>query len=225
MCWRENLRKGRGNQMISKDVIEKVNSKPIHSKRLAGFLLLSGCRLEDVEKDDKSNSKFIFNFKNSKKTNGEIRAYFGNTNVTKREVNVITIDDLEYETLNEIYDGQFIYETDTIIVKQKKFSEKEIELALMNQTKLLAKVYDNSSDIGKDEIVMNNRGKIIELLSEMVGDDYDDPDMSTSIQEAIMQRQWQTEGLRKYCTWNGKEEDKLLRYFNPEAEIEIVYIN
>lgn len=210
--------------MISKDVIKKVNSKPIHSKRLAGFLLLSGCRLEDVEKDDKSKSKFIFNFKNSKKTNGEIQAYFGNTNLTRREVNIITINNLEYETLNEIYDGQFIYETDRIIVKQKKFSEQEIELALMNQTKLLAQVYDNSFDIGEDGVVMNNRGKIIELLSEMLGDDYDDPDMSTSIQETIMHSQWQTEGLRRYCTWNGKE-DKPLRYFNPEAEIDIVYIN
>lgn len=211
--------------MISKEVIEKVNIKPIHSKRLAGFLLLSGCRLEDVEKDDKSKSKFIFNFKNSKKTNGEIRAYFGNTNVTKREVNVITIDNLEYETLNKIYDDQFIYETDRIVVKQRKFTEQEIEEALMNQTKLLAQVYDNSFDIEEDGIEMNNRGSIIELLSEMLGDDYDDPDMSTSIQETIMQRQWQTEGLRKYCMWNGKEEDKILRYFNPEAEIDIVYID
>ncbi|MSS11758.1 hypothetical protein FYJ38_24435 [Clostridium sp. WB02_MRS01] len=210
--------------MISKDVIEKVNIKPIHSKRLVGFLLLSGCRLVDVEKDEKSESKFIFNFKNSEKTNDKIRAYFGNTSVTKREVNIITIDDLEYETLNEIYDGQFIYETDRIIVKQKKFSEQEIEEALMNHTKLLAQVYDNSFDIGEDGIEMNNRGSIIELLSEMLGDDYDDPDMSTSIQEAIMHRQWQTEGLRRYCTWNGKE-DKPLRYFNPEAEIEIVYID
>lgn len=140
------------------------------------------------------------------------------------EANIIIINNLEYETLNKIYDGQFIYDTDRIVVKQKKFSKQEIELALMNHTKLLAKVYDNSFDIGEDENEMNNRGSIIELLSEMLGDDYDDTDMSTSIQETIKNRQWQTEGLRKYCMWNGKE-DKPLRYFNPEAEIEIVYIN
>lgn len=29
----------------------EMNEKPIHSKRLAGYLLMSGCRLANVEKD------------------------------------------------------------------------------------------------------------------------------------------------------------------------------
>lgn len=62
----------------------EMNEKPIHSKRLAGYLLMSGCRLTNVEKDNED--KFIFYFKDSKKTKEHIKAFFGNLDVNKMEV-------------------------------------------------------------------------------------------------------------------------------------------
>ena len=55
----------------------EMKLKPIHSKRLAGFLLMRGCRLVNVEKD--SEDKFVFYFKNTKKTKEHIKVFFGNT--------------------------------------------------------------------------------------------------------------------------------------------------
>ena len=61
------------NKIMSLEM--KLN--PIHSKRLAGFLLMRGCRLVNVEKD--SEDKFVFYFKDTKKTKEHIKVFFGNT--------------------------------------------------------------------------------------------------------------------------------------------------
>jgi len=138
--------------------------------------------------------------------------------------NIITIDNLKYETLCKVFDHNYIYETDRIIVKQKKFTEEEIETALEKYTELLAKIFSKDADFGEEGICLDNRGKVLELLNLMADDDYAKYDnAATAIEEAIMYEQWWTEGFRKHITWNGKDK-KPLRYFNPEAKIETIFI-
>ncbi len=138
--------------------------------------------------------------------------------------NIITIDNLGYETLCKVFDHSYIYETDRIIVKQKKFTEEEIETALEKYTALLAKIFSKDADFGEEGICLNDRGKVLELLNLMADDDYANYDnAATAIEEAIMYEQWWTEGFRKHITWNGKDK-KPPRYFNPEAKIETIFI-
>lgn len=138
--------------------------------------------------------------------------------------NIITIDNLKYETLCKVFDHNYIYDTDRIIVKQKKFTYEEIETALEEYTDLLAKIFSKDADFGEDGICLNDRGKVLELLFLMAGDDYEKCDgTATAIEEAIMYEQWQIEGFRKHLTWNGKDK-KSPRYFNPEAKIETIFI-
>lgn len=138
--------------------------------------------------------------------------------------NIITIDNLKYETLCKVFDHNYIYETDRIIVKQKKFTYEEIETALEEYTALLAKIFSNDADFGEDGICLNDRGKVLELLYLMADDNYEKYDnTTTTIEEAIMFEQWRTEGFRKHLTWNGKDK-KTPRYFNPEAKIETIFI-
>jgi len=139
--------------------------------------------------------------------------------------NIITIADLEYETLKQVFDHNYIYETDRIIVKQKRFVEVQIETALEKYSALLAKIYSKDADFGEEGICLDNRGKILGLLQAMLGDNYNNHDnkIATAIEEAIMHEQWQIEGFRKHLTWNGKDK-KPLRYFNAEAKIETIFI-
>ena len=51
------------------------------------------------------------------------------------KTNYLVIDNLNYETLVKIFSTDVLYETNNIIVKQKKFSTKEIETALAEHTK------------------------------------------------------------------------------------------
>jgi len=138
--------------------------------------------------------------------------------------NVITIDDLKYETLCKVFDNNYIYETDRIIVKQKKFTEEEIESALEEYTSLLAKIFSKDADFGEEGICLNDRGKVLELLNLMADDDYAKYDnTATAFEEARMYEQWRTEEFRKHITWKNKDK-KSLRYFNPEAKIETIFI-
>lgn len=137
--------------------------------------------------------------------------------------NIITIDNLEYETLAKIFEHNCIYDTDRVIVKQKKFAEDEIEAALKKHSQILAQIHDGSIDFGEEGITLNNRGRVIDLLEDMLGDDYDEINIATAIQETLMQEQWWVEGLRKHCTWNGK--GRKPRYFNADAKIDVIYID
>ncbi len=149
--------------------------------------------------------------------------YFGNDEIVPIQ-NIITIDDLKYETLCKVFEHNYIYETDRIIVKQKKFTEEEIETALEKYTVLLAKIFSKDADFGEEGICLNNRGKVLELLNLMADDNYEKYDnTSTAIEEAIMYEQWWTEGFRKHITWKDKDK-KPPRYFNPEAKIETIFI-
>lgn len=62
---------------------ETSSEKEIYNKKLAGFLLLTGCRLLDVKKD--KNDEFVFKFKYTDKAKRNIKAYFGNGEVDMKE--------------------------------------------------------------------------------------------------------------------------------------------
>lgn len=139
--------------------------------------------------------------------------------------NIITIADLEYETLCKVFEHNYIYDTDRIIVKQKKFAEAQIEATLEQYSALLAKIYSKDADFGEEGICLDNRGKVLDLLQAMLGDNYNNHDnkIATAIEEAIMYEQWKMEGFRMHLTWNSKDK-KSSRYFNPEAKIKTIFI-
>lgn len=125
--------------------------------------------------------------------------------------NIITIDNLEYETLCKVFDHSYIYETDRIIVKQKKFTEECIQEALLRIMKMLSGEFAEGKY--KDKC-----GKVIDLLVYMLSCDEDDP---ISIQETLLFEQWWVKGLRDDCK---SSKGRKPRYFNPEAKIETIFI-
>ena len=136
----------------------------------------------------------------------------------------IIINDLSYNTLIKIFDGKILYDTNKIIIKQKRFTTEEIEKALYEQTQYLAKVYSlNQEDLEEESECLNNRGAVIDLLSDMLGDDYEDKDASTAIQEMLLFKQMELYGLRK-LVFNSYKNNRS-RYFNVNARIETKFID
>lgn len=125
--------------------------------------------------------------------------------------NIITIDNLEYETLCEVFNHEHIYETDRIIVKQKKFTYECIQEALLKVMNILSEEFTEGKY--KDKC-----GKVIDLLISMLSYDEDD---SAPIQETLLFEQWWVKGLRDDCK---PSKGRKSRYFNPEAKIETIFI-
>lgn len=125
--------------------------------------------------------------------------------------NIITIDNLEYDTLCKVFDHNYIYETDRIIVKQKKFTYECVQKALLKVMKTLTGEFAEGRY--KDKC-----GKVIDLLVYMLSCDEDDP---IAIQETLLFEQWWVKGLRDDCK---SSKGRKPRYFNPEAKIETVFI-
>lgn len=82
--------------------------------------------------------------------------------------NIITIDNLEYETLCEVFNHEHIYETDRVIVKQKKFTYENVQKALLKVMNILSGEFEEGKY--KDKC-----GKVIDLLVYMLSFDEDDP--------------------------------------------------
>lgn len=126
--------------------------------------------------------------------------------------NIITIDKLDYETLGKVFEHDYIYETDRIVIKQKKFTHEEMQKALLDFTNMLSAEFEK-------EKYKSKCGKIIDLLVYMICCDEDDP---IAIQETLLFEQWWVDGLRNYSTKGFKTGNR--RYFNPEAKIETIFI-
>ena len=125
--------------------------------------------------------------------------------------NIITIDNLEYGTLCDIFNHEHIYEADRIIVKQKKFTYENVQEELLKIMNILSEEFAEGKY--KDKC-----GKVIDLLISMLSYDEDD---STPIQEILLFEQWWVKGLRDdYKSLKGRKP----RYFNPEARIETIFI-
>ena len=125
--------------------------------------------------------------------------------------NIITIDNLEYETLCEVFNHEHLYETDRVIVKQKKFTNDDIQGALLKVMNVLSEEFEEGKY--KDKC-----GKVIDSLISMISYDEDDP---TPIQEILLSEQWWIKGLRDDCK---SQKGRKPRYFNPEARIETIFI-
>ncbi len=125
--------------------------------------------------------------------------------------NIITIDNLEYGTLCEVFNHEHIYETDRIIVKQKKFTYDDIQGALLKIMNVLSEEFEEGKY--KDKC-----GKVIDLLISILSYDEDDP---TPIQEVLLFEQWWVKGLRDDCK---PSKGRKPRYFNPEAKIVTIFI-
>lgn len=125
--------------------------------------------------------------------------------------NIITIDNLEYETLCKVFDHNYIYETDRIIVKQKKFTYECVQKALLKVMKTLTGEFAEGRY--KDKC-----GKVIDLLVYMLSCDEDD---SIAIRETLLFEQWWVKGLRDDCKFSKGRKP---RYFNPEAKIETIFV-
>lgn len=125
--------------------------------------------------------------------------------------NIITIDNLEYGTLCEVFNHEHIYETDRVIVKQKKFTYDDIHGALLKVMNVLSEEFEEGKY--KDKC-----GKVIDLLISMISYDEDDP---TPIQETLLFEQWWVKGLRDDCK---SPKGRKPRCFNPEAKIETIFI-
>lgn len=89
--------------------------------------------------------------------------------------NIITIDNLEYETLCKVFEHNYIYDTDRIIVKQKKFTYENVQETLLKVMNILSEEFEEGKY--KDKC-----GKVIDLLVYMLSCDEDDP---TPIQETF----------------------------------------
>lgn len=130
--------------------------------------------------------------------------------------NIITIDNLDYETLTQIFNIRCLYETDIIIVKQKRFSFDEIEEAYIKHCNDLAAWANGTWIIGEEESFdIEYRENIIGLIGRM----FEENDGGVkAVRETIMWEQWWVEGKRKFYSEGN------LRYFNPEAKIETIFI-
>lgn len=125
--------------------------------------------------------------------------------------NFITIDNLEYETLCKVFDHNYIYDTERIIVKQKKFSYENVQGALLKVMNIFSEEFEEGKY--KDKC-----GKVIDLLISIISYDEDDP---TPIQETLLFEQWWVKGLRDDCK---SPKGRKPRYFNPVARIETIFI-
>lgn len=135
-----------------------------------------------------------------------------------RENKVIVIGDLTYETLSKVFDNDILYDTNRIIIKQKMFTIKDVEMALAKHTKYISDVYDLQKQYDSDRTSLEDRGKVIDLLYNMLAYDLSDSsEMGTAIQETLLFRQMQLYGMRKFIY--GSESRIRKRYFNPETPI------
>lgn len=125
--------------------------------------------------------------------------------------NIITIDNLEYETICEVFNHEHLYETDRVIVKQRKFTYEDIHVALLKVMNILSEEFEEGKY--KDKC-----GKVIDLLVYMLSCDEDDP---IAIQETLLFEQWWVKGLRDDCKFSKERKP---RYFNPEARIVTIFI-
>ena len=135
-----------------------------------------------------------------------------------RENKVIIIGDLTYETLSKVFDNNLLYDTNRIIIKQKVFTNEDVEMALDEHTKYISDAYDLHKQCTSNRNSIEDRGKVIDLLSNMLAYDLSDSsEMGTAIQEVLLFRQMQLYGMRKFVY--GSESRVRKRYFNPQAPI------
>lgn len=114
--------------------------------------------------------------------------------------NVLDLSKLKVENLSQIFNQNYLYETNRIVVYIAKFTNEDIETAYKNLVEQLA---SGECNCGKAEYVLA-------LLSELRR--YDAEEIKEPIGEMITFVQWWVEGLRNHVTKDMKDK----RYFETE---------
>ena len=114
--------------------------------------------------------------------------------------NILLLDKLYVETLSQIFNQSYLYETNRVVVYLEKFTNEDIEQAYKNLVEQLA----------SGECKCDKAEYVLALLSEMQG--YDAEEIEEPIGEMITFIQWWVEGLRNHVTNNSKNR----RYFEIE---------
>lgn len=134
----------------------------------------------------------------------------------------IVIDNLSYEAMSQIFDTSILYNTNHIVVKCKKFTLEEIDVALECHSKMLLNIISPNSDDDL-EYILDNRGKIIDILIEMSCD----PESSIDcIRFELEMEQAKMDYFGKnFFDRNGMPIGlSSPNYFNPIAKIDVEYI-
>lgn len=115
--------------------------------------------------------------------------------------NIITLDKLEAKKLVQIFDANYLYETNRVVVYIGNFTTEDIE-----------KEYKNiAAQLAKGEPICEKIEYVLALLNSMRG--YDEEKFETPIGEMITFVQWWVEGLRNHVTKDVKGR----RYFETEC--------
>ena len=124
--------------------------------------------------------------------------------------NILKITDLQPETLAQIFNQNYLYETNRVIIYFRKFSYEEVE----NAYEELARKHADG------EGRCDNAEYVLALLDSMLG--YDEEEFETPIEEMITFVQWWVEGLRKHVTSGNKNR----RYFETKLfKIKFIYLD
>ena len=120
--------------------------------------------------------------------------------------NILKITDLQKKTLAEVFDPNYLYETNKVVVYLGDFTYEEVENAYRGITEDFTEYYMT--------------GQVLILLESMLG--YDEDEFDIPIAEMITFVQWWAEGLRTHVTSGNKNR----RYFSTEDfELEFVKLD
>ena len=114
--------------------------------------------------------------------------------------NILVLDKLDVETLSQIFNQSYLYETNRVVVYLGKFTDGDIEQAYKNLAEQLA----------SGECKYSKAEYVLALLNEM--QKYDAKAIENPIGEMITFIQWWVEGLRNHVTKDMKDK----RYFEVE---------
>ena len=114
--------------------------------------------------------------------------------------NILVLDKLEVETLSQIFNQNYLYETNRVVVYLEKFTNEDMEQAYKNLAEQFA----------SGECKCDKAEYVLALLSEM--QKYDAEAIEDPIGEMITFIQWWVEGLRNHVTKDMKDK----RYFEVE---------
>lgn len=114
--------------------------------------------------------------------------------------NILDLSKLNVESLAQIFNQNYLYEANRVVIYIGKFTNEDIETAYKNLVKQLA----------SGECNCNKAEYVLALLSEMRR--YDAEEIKEPIGEMITFIQWWVEGLRNHVTKDMKDK----RYFETE---------
>ena len=114
--------------------------------------------------------------------------------------NILVLDKLNVETLSQIFNQSYLYETNRVVVYLGKFTNGDIEQAYKNLAEQLA----------SGECKYSKAEYVLALLNEM--QKYDAEAIEDPVGEMITFIQWWVEGLRNHVTKDMKDKS----YFETE---------